>query len=172
MDENKIHIADGKPFTHFRDEEKATAAAATNMAKGAACSASANTGETVAQQNAAVAAVPATSPVSTAVATAMLKPHEYFEYNLAQRRAAKTLYLATTNAFYNILVNTTKGNSLAHVVTCKGDGFKAFQGLLKQNVEVSVTFYMDRLSKMQLFRFNAKVHPRAEKRPSSSCLNP
>jgi hypothetical protein len=92
----------------------------------------------------------------------MLKPHDHFEYNLAQHGAAQTLYLATNNAFYNILVNTTKGNALAHVLTCKGDGFKAFQGLLKHNVGVSVTFYMDRLSKMQTFRFNAKVHPRGD----------
>ena len=130
------------------------------MAKGAAGSASA--GDTVAQQNAAVAAVHATPPVSTAVATAMLKPHEYFEYSLAQRGAAQTLCLATNNAFYNILVNTTKGNALAHVLTWKGDGFRASPGLLKQNVEVSITSHMDRLSKMQTFRFNAKVHPRAD----------
>jgi len=143
--------------------KKAIAAAATKMmAKRAARPASANARETVAQQNAAVAAVPATPPVSTAVATAMLKPHEYFEYSLAQRGAAQTLYLATNNAFYNILVDTTKGYALAHVLTCKGDGFRAFQSLLKQNVEVSVTFYMDRLSKMQTFRFNAKVHPRSD----------
>ena len=109
-----------------------------------------------------MAAVPATPPVSTAVATAILKPHESFEYSLQQRGAAQTLYLATNNAFYNILVNTTTGNALAHVLTGKGDGFRAFQGLIKQNVEVSVTFYMDRLSKMQTFRFNAKVHPRAD----------
>ena len=96
------------------------------------------------------------------MATATRKPYEYFEYSLAQRGAAQTQYLATSNAFYNILVNTTKGNALAHVLTCKGNGFKAFQGLLKQNVEVSVTFYMDRLSKMQTFRFNPKVHPRAD----------
>jgi hypothetical protein len=33
---NKVHIADGSPFTHFTDGEKAIAAAAANMAKGAA----------------------------------------------------------------------------------------------------------------------------------------
>ena len=68
---NKQHIADGSAFTHFTDEERTIAAAATNMAKGAAGAASANAGETIAQQNAAVAAVPATPPVSTAVATAI-----------------------------------------------------------------------------------------------------
>jgi len=47
-------------------------------------------------------------------------------------------------------------------LTCKGDGFKAFQGLLKQNVEVSVTCDMDRLRELQKFRFNPKVHPRAD----------
>jgi hypothetical protein len=72
------------------------------------------------------------------VATALLKPHEYFEYSLAQRGAAQTLYLATNNAFYKMLVNTTKGNALAHVLLCKGDIFRAFQGLLKQNVEVCI----------------------------------
>jgi hypothetical protein len=56
-------------------------------------------------------------------------------------------YLATNNAFYDILVNTTKENALAYVQTCKGGGFRAFQGLLKQ---------------MQTFRFNPKVHPRAD----------
>ena len=92
----------------------------------------------------------------------MLKAHEHFEYSLKQKDASQTLYLETNKAFFNILVNTTKGTALAHVLTCKGDGFRAFQGLLKQNVEVSVTFYMDRLAKIQTFRFNAKVHPRAD----------
>jgi hypothetical protein len=131
---NKQHIADGSAFTHFTDAEKAIAAAATNMAKGAAGAASANAGETVAQQNAAVAAVPATPPVSTAVATAILKAHEHFEYSLKQKDASQTLYLETNKAFFNILVNTTKGTALAHVLTCTGDGFRAFQGLLKQNL--------------------------------------
>ena len=159
---NKQHIADGSAFTHFTDAEIATAAAATNMAKGAAGAASSNNGETVAQQNAAVAAVPATPPVSTAVATAMLKPHEHFEYSLKQKDASQKLYLETNKAFYNILVNTTKGNALAHVLTCKGDGFRAFQGLLKQNVETSVTFFMDSLEKLQKFRFSSTIHPGAD----------
>jgi hypothetical protein len=53
------------------------------------------------------------------MATSMLKPHEYFEYSLAQRGAAQTLYLATNNAFYNLLLYTTKGNALAHVLTAQ-----------------------------------------------------
>jgi hypothetical protein len=119
----QLHIADGSPFTHFTDDEKAIAASATNMAKGAARSASANAGETIAQHNAAVAVVPATPPVSVAVATSMLKLYEYFEYSLAQHSAAQTLYLATNDALYNMLVNTTKWNALAHALTCNGDGF-------------------------------------------------
>ena len=70
---NNLHIADGSPFTHVMDEEKKLAASATNMAKGAAGAALANAGQTLAQQNAVVAAVLATAPVSTAVATTMLK---------------------------------------------------------------------------------------------------
>jgi hypothetical protein len=70
---NKLHIAESSPFTLFIDEEEAIAASATNMVKGAAGAASAHAGETIAQQNVAVATVPATAPVSTAVATTMLK---------------------------------------------------------------------------------------------------
>jgi len=169
---NKIHIADGSPFTHFTYGEKAIAATATNMAKGAAGSASAHAGEIVAQQNAAVADVPATPPVSTSVATAMLKPHESFEYSLAQRGAAQRMYLATNNAFYNKSVNTTKGNTLVHVVTCEGDGFMAFQGLLKQNVEVSVTFSMTGCQRCKRFTSMPKFILGLMQRPSSSCVNP
>jgi hypothetical protein len=49
MDENKLRIANGSPFTHFTYEEKAIAASATNIAKGAAGSALVNAGDTVAQ---------------------------------------------------------------------------------------------------------------------------
>ena len=160
--EHELLIADGSRFTQFTDEEKAIAASATHAAKGVAGAPSSDAGETIAQQNAAMAAVPQTAQVSTAVATPMLKSYQYFEYSVAQRSAAQTLYLATNKAFYNVLVNTTKGNALASVLTCKGDGFKAFQGLLEQNVEVSITFYMDRLAKMQTFRFSSKVHPRGD----------
>ena len=168
---HKLHIADGSPFNRFTDQKKAIAASATNMAKSAARAASVNVGETTAQQNAAVAAVPATTPVSTAVATAMLKSYQCFEYSLVQRSASQTLYLSTNNAFYNILGNATKEHALAYVLTCKWNGFRAFQGLLKQTVEVSVTFYMDRLGKMQTFRFHPNFILGLMQRRSSRFVN-
>ena len=76
-------------------------------------------------------ATSAVAPINTAVATALLVPHEHFDYNDRPKLACQKHFIAASQAICNVLMNTLSGNALMLVQNSNGDAVKAFTLLNK-----------------------------------------